>query len=49
MGIAMQQVQRSDMKFVATNAASSGVELDRKTIKWLSRRSDVPGNVPRLL
>ncbi len=31
------------MRFVATNAASSGVRLDRKTIKRLSQRSDVPG------
>ncbi len=45
----MQQVERSDMRFAATNAASSDVKLDRKTIKRLSRRSDVPGNVPRLL
>jgi fatty acid desaturase len=29
--------------FTATNAASSGVELDRKTIKLLCRRSDRPG------
>ncbi|MEM7292906.1 MAG: fatty acid desaturase [Pseudomonadota bacterium] len=29
--------------FAATNAASSGVELDRKTLKSLSRRSDTPG------
>ena len=29
--------------FVATNAASSGIELDRKTIKALCRRSDAPG------
>ena len=29
--------------FVATNAASSGIELDRKLIKNLSRRSDRPG------
>ena len=30
-------------KFMATNAASSGVTLDRKTIKALCRRSDRPG------
>ena len=29
--------------YVATNAASSGVKLDRKTIKALGKRSDVPG------
>lgn len=29
--------------FTATNAASSGVELDRKIVKGLSRRSDKPG------
>jgi fatty acid desaturase len=32
-------------KFVATNAASSGIELDRKTIKALCRRSDRHGLV----
>ena len=32
-------------EFVATNAASSGVTLERKTIKQLGRRSDVPGLV----
>ncbi len=31
------------MRFVATNAASSGVKLDRKIIKQLGQRSDVPG------
>ncbi len=30
-------------EFAATNAASSGVKLDRKIIKELSRRSDTPG------
>ena len=30
-------------KFTATNAASSGVELDRKVLKALCRRSDAPG------
>lgn len=30
-------------KFTATNAASSGIVLDRKVIKDLSRRSDAPG------
>ncbi|MFT7533097.1 MAG: fatty acid desaturase, partial [Gammaproteobacteria bacterium] len=30
-------------KFSATNAASSGVTLDRKTIKTLCKRSDQPG------
>ena len=30
-------------EFVATNAISSGIELDRKKIKNLSRRSDRPG------
>lgn len=29
--------------FVATNAASSGIQLDRKTIKALCKRSDRPG------
>ena len=29
--------------FIATNAASSHVELDRKIVKSLSRRSDRPG------
>ena len=29
--------------FAATNAASSGVTLDRKTIKALCKRSDRPG------
>lgn len=29
--------------FAATNAASSGVELDRRTVKALCRRSDRPG------
>jgi len=29
--------------FMATNAVSSGIELDRKKIKYLSRRSDKPG------
>jgi hypothetical protein len=47
MGLAMPQVERSDMRVAATNAASSDVKLDRKTIKRLGRRSDVPGNVPR--
>ncbi len=32
-------------KFVATNAASSGIQLDRVTLKSLSRRSDKPGLV----
>ena len=32
-----------DTKFTATNAASSGIDLDRKTIKALCRRSDRPG------
>ena len=32
-----------DEKFSPTNAASSGVALDRKTLKTLSRRSDRPG------
>lgn len=32
-------------KFVATNAASSGIELERKTIKALCRRSDRHGLV----
>ena len=32
-------------KFAATNAASSGIELDRKTIKALCRRSDRHGLV----
>jgi fatty acid desaturase len=31
------------IKFAATNAASSGVNLDRKTVKALCRRSDRPG------
>lgn len=31
------------IKFAATNAASSGVYLDRKTVKALCRRSDRPG------
>ena len=30
-------------KFTATNAASSGIDLDRKTVKALCRRSDRPG------
>ena len=47
MGLAMQQVERFDIGSVAANAASSGVKLDRKTIKQPGRRSDVPGNVPR--
>jgi len=29
--------------FVATNAASSGIQLDRKTIKTLCKRNDRPG------
>ncbi|MGI9465100.1 MAG: fatty acid desaturase, partial [Aestuariivirgaceae bacterium] len=33
------------MSFVATNAASSGVKLDRKVIKQLGKRSDRPGLV----
>ena len=32
-------------QFVATNAASSGVHLDRKTLKALGKRSDRPGLV----
>ena len=36
-------VETSGTGFTATNAASSGVKLDRKTIKKLGRRSDVPG------
>ncbi|MDJ0777523.1 MAG: fatty acid desaturase [Gammaproteobacteria bacterium] len=32
-------------KFTATNAASSGIELERKTLKELCRRSDRPGLV----
>ena len=31
--------------FSATNAASSGVHLERKTLKSLCRRSDTPGLV----
>ncbi len=31
------------MSFVATNAASSGIKLDRKVLKQLGRRSDRPG------
>ena len=30
-------------EFVATNAASSGIKLDRKTLKWIAGRSDRPG------
>ena len=29
--------------FVATNAASSGIKIDKKRLKALSRRSDRPG------
>lgn len=29
--------------FVATNAASSGIKLERKIIKMLGKRSDKPG------
>ena len=29
--------------FTATNAASSGIKLDRKTLKTLAKRSDRPG------
>lgn len=35
--------EHTKQRFVATNAASSGVKLERKTIKALGKRSDKPG------
>jgi len=40
-----KRIELMSEAFVATNAASSGVEIDRKTIRALCRRSDRPGLV----
>ena len=37
------QQEQPQQHVVATNAASSGVKLERKTIKTLGKRSDKPG------